>query len=69
MPKFKFQKIGDVEKVNGETQESFRGMMTECDTDTPIERALSQEDAVSYNLWLNIFLFFNISWMSFLKIA
>ncbi|KAF5464192.1 hypothetical protein F2P56_014286 [Juglans regia] len=45
LPKFRFQKIGDVEKVNGETQESFRGMITECDTDTPIERVLSQEDA------------------------
>ena len=25
--------------------------MIECDTDTPIERVLSQEDAVSYSLW------------------
>lgn len=25
--------------------------MIECDTDTPIERVLSQEDAVSYTLW------------------
>ena len=25
--------------------------MIECDTETPIERVLSQEDAVSYNLW------------------
>ncbi|KAE7999807.1 hypothetical protein FH972_004202 [Carpinus fangiana] len=45
LPKYKFRKIGDVEKVNGDTQESFGGMMTECDTDTPTERVLSQEDA------------------------
>jgi hypothetical protein len=50
LPKYKFRKIGDVEKVDGETQESFGGMMTECDTDTPTERVLSQEDAVSSNL-------------------
>ena len=50
MPKYKFRKISDFEKVNGEIQESFGGMMTECDTDTPIERVLSREDAVSYNL-------------------
>jgi hypothetical protein len=45
--KFKFHKTGDYEKVNGEIQESFGGMMTECDTDTPIERAFPLEDAVS----------------------
>lgn len=50
-PKYKFRSISDFEKVNGEIQESFGGMMIECDTDTPIERVLSQEDAVSYTLW------------------
>lgn len=45
LPKYKFRKISDFEKVNGEIQESFGGMMTECDTDTPIERVLSREDA------------------------
>ncbi|KAG6663433.1 E3 ubiquitin-protein ligase At1g63170-like [Carya illinoinensis] len=45
LPKYKFRKIGDVDKVDGEIQESFRGKMTECNTDTPIERVLSQEDA------------------------
>ncbi|KAL4621815.1 hypothetical protein ACB092_06G255400 [Castanea dentata] len=44
-PKYKFRSIIDFEKVNGEIQESFGGMMIECDTDTPIERVLSQEDA------------------------
>ncbi|KAJ6686204.1 TRANSCRIPTION FACTOR C2H2 FAMILY-RELATED [Salix purpurea] len=42
--KYKFHKRGDCENVNDESQESFGGMMTECDTDTPIERALSHED-------------------------
>jgi hypothetical protein len=45
--KYKFHRIGNCEKVNDESQESFGGMMTECDTDTPIERALSHEDTVS----------------------
>lgn len=45
--KYKFHKRGDCENVNDESQESFGGMMTECDTDTPIERALSHEDTVS----------------------
>lgn len=52
LPKYKFQRTSDVEKVDGEIQESYGGIMTECDTDTPIERVLSQEDAVSYNIWL-----------------
>lgn len=47
LPKYKFRKISDFEKVNGEIQESFGGIMTECDTDTPTEHAPSQEDAVS----------------------
>lgn len=47
LPKYKFRKISDFGKVNGEIQESFGGMMTECDTDTPTEHVLSQEDAVS----------------------
>lgn len=37
-----------MEKVNGEVQESFGGIMTECNTDRPAERVLSQEDAVSF---------------------
>ncbi|KAK9274004.1 hypothetical protein L1049_018818 [Liquidambar formosana] len=45
LPKYKFRRIGDFEKVNGEIQESFGGIMTECDTDTPIEHVLSMEDA------------------------
>lgn len=48
MPKYKFRKKSDFEKVNGEIQESFGGIMTECDTDAPTEHALSQEDAVSF---------------------
>ncbi|GAB2271663.1 hypothetical protein Dimus_006493 [Dionaea muscipula] len=45
LPKYKFRKIGDFEKQNGEIQESFGGIMTECDSDTPIEHVLSLEDA------------------------
>ncbi|PON77902.1 43kDa postsynaptic protein [Parasponia andersonii] len=45
LPKFKFRKISDVEKVNGEIQESFGGIMIECNDDQPTERILSQDDA------------------------
>ncbi|KAK4848152.1 hypothetical protein QYF36_009818 [Acer negundo] len=45
LPKYKFRRIGDIEKVNGEIQESFGGIMSESGTDTPIERVLSQDDA------------------------
>lgn len=48
LPKYKFRTISDFEKVNGEIQESFGGIMTECDTSTPTEHVLSQEDAVSF---------------------
>lgn len=45
LPKYKFRRIGDFEKQNGEIQESFGGIMTECDTDSPIEHVLPLEDA------------------------
>lgn len=43
MPKFRFRKIGNGEKLPGETTD--RGIMTECGTDSPIERSLSSEDS------------------------
>ncbi|CAA0820788.1 RING/U-box superfamily protein [Striga hermonthica] len=45
LPKYKFRKIGDFEKENGEIQDSFGGIMTECDTDSPAEHVLPLEDA------------------------
>ncbi|XP_021280905.1 E3 ubiquitin-protein ligase At1g63170 [Herrania umbratica] len=45
LPKYKFHRVGDFEKVNGEIQESREGIMTECNTDTPAEQILSHEDA------------------------
>lgn len=51
LPKFKFQTTGDIQKVNGDIQESCGGIMTECDTDSPIEHALSKEHAVSFSHW------------------
>ncbi|XP_071717733.1 E3 ubiquitin-protein ligase At1g63170-like [Rutidosis leptorrhynchoides] len=45
LPKFKFKRIDDFEKENGEIQKGYGGIMVECDTDAPIERALSEEDA------------------------
>ncbi|KAJ8573280.1 hypothetical protein K7X08_009791 [Anisodus acutangulus] len=45
LPKYKFRRLGDFEKQNGEIQESFGGVMTKCDTDTPIEHVLPLEDA------------------------
>ncbi|KAL6986193.1 hypothetical protein U1Q18_019561 [Sarracenia purpurea var. burkii] len=46
LTKYKFRRVGDnIEKLNGEIQGPFAGVMTECDTDSPIEHALLQEDA------------------------
>ncbi|XAR63105.1 hypothetical protein NMG60_11022930 [Bertholletia excelsa] len=45
LTKYKFRRIGEFQKQSGEIQESFGGIMTECDTDMPIEHVLSLEDA------------------------
>ncbi|KAE8697562.1 E3 ubiquitin-protein ligase [Hibiscus syriacus] len=45
LPKYKFQRIRDLEKVYSETPESHEGIMTECNTDTPSGRILPHEDA------------------------
>nr|GEX71515.1 E3 ubiquitin-protein ligase At1g63170-like [Tanacetum cinerariifolium]GEX71524.1 E3 ubiquitin-protein ligase At1g63170-like [Tanacetum cinerariifolium] len=45
LPKYKFNRIDDFEKQNGEIQKGYGGIMVECDTDAPVERALSEEDA------------------------
>ncbi|KAH9618245.1 hypothetical protein KSS87_001649 [Heliosperma pusillum] len=45
LTKYKFRRLGEIEKPSGEIQESFGGIMTECDTDSPVEQALSAEDA------------------------
>lgn len=46
LPKYKFRRLGNFEKESGEIQESFGGVMVECDTDTPTEHVLPPEDAV-----------------------
>ncbi|PON52937.1 43kDa postsynaptic protein [Parasponia andersonii] len=45
LPKFKFRIIGDSETVNGEIQQSYQGVLIECNIDSPTERPVSQEDA------------------------
>ncbi|PPD68774.1 hypothetical protein GOBAR_AA39194 [Gossypium barbadense] len=45
LPKYKFRKIGNDDKVAGDVQGSIGGVMTECGTDSPMERALSEDDA------------------------
>uniref|UniRef100_A0A7N0U147 RING-type E3 ubiquitin transferase n=1 Tax=Kalanchoe fedtschenkoi TaxID=63787 RepID=A0A7N0U147_KALFE len=45
LTKYKFHRIGDVEKLSGEIQGSSGGIMTECNTDSPTEHVLSEEDA------------------------
>lgn len=50
LPKFKFSRIDGLEKVNGEIQEPFEGIMIECDTDMPMEHVISEDDAVSLSL-------------------
>lgn len=43
--KYKFRRVDDIEKPNGEIQGPSGGVMTECGTDSPIERVLAPEDA------------------------
>ncbi|CAK7335468.1 unnamed protein product [Dovyalis caffra] len=45
LPKFKFRRDGDNDKLAGDEQGCFGGIMTECSTDSPIEHVLSAEDA------------------------
>lgn len=45
LPKFKFSRVDGLEKVNGEIQESFGGIMIECDTDMPMEHVIFEDDA------------------------
>ncbi|XP_028767508.1 E3 ubiquitin-protein ligase At1g12760-like [Neltuma alba] len=45
LPKFKFRRIDNEEKVAGSAQERVGGIMTECGTDSPSEHILSEEDA------------------------
>jgi hypothetical protein len=46
LSKFKFRRIANNEKLAGDVQGPFGGIMTECGTDSPIEHVLSDEDAV-----------------------
>ncbi|KAF8086385.1 hypothetical protein N665_0628s0035 [Sinapis alba] len=46
LTKFKFRKVGDVNKHLGdEAQGNTEGVMTECGTDSPVEHTILQEDA------------------------
>ncbi|ESW27548.1 hypothetical protein PHAVU_003G211600 [Phaseolus vulgaris] len=45
LSKFKFQRTETNEKLAGNTQGAAGGIMMECDTDSPIEHVLSDEDA------------------------
>ncbi|KAF7844601.1 E3 ubiquitin-protein ligase [Senna tora] len=45
LPKYKFRRIEGLKKVDGDIQEPSRGIMTECESDTPAENVLSLEDA------------------------
>ncbi|KAL0550297.1 hypothetical protein IC582_014805 [Cucumis melo] len=45
LSKFKFRKVENAEKFSSDVQEPLGGIMSECCTDSPIERPLLQEDA------------------------
>ncbi|CAM8957025.1 unnamed protein product [Rhodiola kirilowii] len=45
LTKYKFRRIGVVEKLGGDNQGYSGGIMAECNTDTPTEHILSEEDA------------------------
>ncbi|KAL0411974.1 UNVERIFIED_CONTAM: E3 ubiquitin-protein ligase [Sesamum latifolium] len=56
LPRLKFRKTSDFEKQNGESQGSFGGILTECDTDSPTEHALPLEDALIYHAMLLLYI-------------
>ncbi|KAK1684770.1 hypothetical protein QYE76_045618 [Lolium multiflorum] len=45
IPKYKFRRVDEPEKDSVDTPESSGGIMTECGTNQPIEKALAAEDA------------------------
>ncbi|KAK9984440.1 hypothetical protein SO802_033965 [Lithocarpus litseifolius] len=45
LSKFKFRRVDNNEKLSGDGQGPFGGIMTECGTDSPIEHVLSEDDA------------------------
>ncbi|XP_039010904.1 E3 ubiquitin-protein ligase At4g11680-like isoform X2 [Hibiscus syriacus] len=45
LPKFKFKKVGNDEKSAAAVQGPVGGIMTECGTDSPLERVLPKDDA------------------------
>ncbi|MBA0611544.1 hypothetical protein Godav_012221 [Gossypium davidsonii] len=45
LSKFKFKKIGSDKKSAADVQEPVGGIMTECGTDSPLERVLPMDDA------------------------
>ncbi|KAF6154495.1 hypothetical protein GIB67_028387 [Kingdonia uniflora] len=44
LPKYIFRRVGNIEKLNGEAEESNGGIITECNTDAPIKYVLPLED-------------------------
>uniref|UniRef100_A0A2P2KMC4 RING-type E3 ubiquitin transferase n=1 Tax=Rhizophora mucronata TaxID=61149 RepID=A0A2P2KMC4_RHIMU len=46
LSKFSFRRVGCDEKLASGVQGPLGGIMTECGTDSPVEHAISQEDAV-----------------------
>ncbi|KAK9003556.1 hypothetical protein V6N11_084198 [Hibiscus sabdariffa] len=45
LSKFKFRKVGDDEKSAADVEGPVGGIMTECGTDSPLERGLPKDDA------------------------
>lgn len=45
LPKYKFRRTGDIDQINGDIQGPSAGVMTEFDTDTPVEHSILAEDA------------------------
>ncbi|KAK9036575.1 hypothetical protein V6N11_078570 [Hibiscus sabdariffa] len=45
LPRYKFRKIGNIEKYACDVQGPVGGVITECGIDSPMERVLSEDDA------------------------
>jgi hypothetical protein len=65
LPKFKFIRTNVPEKVDAETGDSIRGgIMTQCDTNPPVEQLLQAEDAVCLlNTLLGYLVFYYLTFL------
>jgi len=64
LPKYIFHQIGSEQKVSDEAPGPCEGVITECETDSPIVRRLTADDAVSLTYSNLLFSFILLTYTS-----